>query len=138
MAYSVISTAFHKIVARVAVNIVVPTHHCPPDHPVLPKTSSRLKAAIPKKKSSYRESSILVQLKANQSIKKTYCRVIDCIHDPTPESLLIKELVLLSKHIDLWILVQQPSRCKLIKNTDGHGWQNGKKHIKTRHGPRFV
>jgi hypothetical protein len=26
----------------------------------------------------------------------------------------------------------------LIKNTDGHGWQNGKKHIKTRHGPRFV
>lgn len=52
MTYSVIKAAFHRIVANVAVKIVVPTHHCPPDHPSPPNTSSLLNAAMPKKNSS--------------------------------------------------------------------------------------
>lgn len=46
--YSVIKAAFQRMVANVAVNIVVPTHHCPPECPLV-NTESSAKAAIPKK-----------------------------------------------------------------------------------------
>jgi hypothetical protein len=44
----VIKAAFQRMVANVAVNIVVPTHHCPPECPLV-NTESSAKAAIPKK-----------------------------------------------------------------------------------------
>jgi hypothetical protein len=107
--YSVMSAAFHKMVASVAVKMVVPTHHCPPDQPWRPNTSSCLNAAIPKKNNNYEihTSPISMSFFNIPFFHKLiiYSRVIHSIHDPAPKSFLIKKLVLLAKHIKLRIFI---------------------------------
>lgn len=114
--YSVIKAAFQRIQPKTAVNTPVPAHHCPPTMP-LANTPSLLNAPTPKKKSSCAEHQLRV-LCQHIVLSETYQRVIDGVDEPTPESALIKKLIILAEHVHLRIFVQQSRRHVLIEYTD--------------------
>jgi hypothetical protein len=60
------------------------------------------------------------------------------IEKPSPELLLVEELVALTKHIYLRIFIKHSCRHKLIKDTNTKRRQECKDNIETRHGPRFI
>lgn len=117
--YSVINAPFHKIQPKTAVNMAVPAHHWPPTTP-LPNTPSVLKAPTPRKNKIYiskNQYHVFIYIS-----DKSYQRMENSITKPTPELLLIKEFIGLSKHIHLWIFIKHSCRYKLIENTNHQWW----------------
>ncbi len=62
----------------------------------------------------------------------TYDTVIERIADPQPECGFGEEGVLLTKHVQLWISIQNTSRHELIEHADYQWWQQRKDDVVER------